>query len=190
MTARHWTQTDLKELYLLSLPARLLLAGLAAAGILAAAYFFLFSGQLEQLARQQAAEKTLKNEFVRKSQTAARLPQLQTELQTLRTEMEQPARRMPSENDVPALIRELYQAAETFGLQVESIRPQTPESSGGLSKRPFQMVLIGTFPDTNRFLHRIGKLSYFTALESVGIHAGDSAGRLKTSVVIVTYTAK
>lgn len=57
---------DIQNLYLLNMPAKLFIAGLAIAGVLAIGYVGIFKEQLETLSTQEAKEAELKETYTKK----------------------------------------------------------------------------------------------------------------------------
>ena len=76
---------DIQNLYLLNMPAKLFIAGLAIAGVLAIGYVGVFKEQLETLSTQEAKEAELKETYTKKSIEAVNLHNLQEELASIRS---------------------------------------------------------------------------------------------------------
>ncbi|QEY24269.1 type 4a pilus biogenesis protein PilO [Neisseria animalis] len=194
MSSLKLKDADIKDLYLLSLPARLLVAVLLAAAILVFGYAAFFRTQSEELAAQQSRETRLRETYTRKSIQAAGLENLQAELESTRAAFSELLRQLPTDAEIPNLIQELHQAASKNGLRLDSITPLAPVADGPVQKLPYTISLTGTFAQLQHFTRDVGSLSRIITLDTLNIARpttpGFADGMLTLSATATTYQAR
>lgn len=198
MAAKKLKDIDVHNLYLLSNPAKWVLAGLAVAGILAVGYFALFRTQLETLEQQEQTEVKLKETYTQKSIEAASLNNLQAELASIRSAFNVLLKQLPTDAEIPTLIQELHQAGSTNGLRLDSVIPQSPVNDGPIQKLPYDIAVTGKYSQISQFTRDVGALSRIITLESLKIvqssedkNSKDGKGSLLTlSATATTYKAR
>lgn len=189
--------TDIRDLYLLNAPAKLSLAALAAACVLLAAYFLFFRGQLDTWTQQQAEETELKHIYTQKSNAAANLNNLHSELDSIRSAFDGLLGQLPTDAEIPTLIQELHHAASANGLRLDSVQPGSPLIDGPMQKLPYEIAVTGTYTQISRFVRNVGELSRIITLESVRIsqaadaqQPSENSGLLTLSATAATYKAR
>jgi type IV pilus assembly protein PilO len=143
-------------------------AGVLALIVAGAAIFLLVVPQFAQLGdletRRVAAEQTM-------SQTQATLAQLEqvkrgaseTQAQLIRISNE-----VPDSPELPTLVLELQNAADSAGLDFQSIKPNTPvDMNIGYKEISIQMKLQGRWADVLDFLRRTQKMTRGVRMVSV-----------------------
>jgi len=143
-------------------------AGVLALVVAGAAIFLLVVPQFAQLGdletRRVAAEQTM-------SQTQATLAQLEqvkrgaseTQAQLIRISNE-----VPDSPELPTLVLELQNAADSAGLDFQSIKPNTPvDMNIGYKEISIQMKLQGRWADVLDFLRRTQKMTRGVRMISV-----------------------
>ncbi|STZ75522.1 type 4a pilus biogenesis protein PilO [Bergeriella denitrificans] len=185
---------DLKDLYLLDMPAKLLLAALSVAAIMAFGYAALFRFQLDDLSALKEQEAQLRQTYARKSMEAAALDSLQAELNATRSAFDTLLRQLPTDAEIPNLIQELHLAASQNGLRLDSVTPLPPAADGAVQKLPYNVVLSGPFDRLHQFVRDVGGLSRIITLDSLNITrqapADNPSGLLTLSATATTYQAR
>lgn len=147
----------------------MIVAGVIAVIVAVAAVFLLVVPQFTQLsdleARRVAAEQTM-------SQTQSTLLQLEqvkrgaseTQAQLIKISNE-----VPDSPELPTLVLELQNAADSAGLDFQSIKPNTPTeaSAAGYKEISIQMKLQGRWADILDFLRRTQKMTRGVRMVSV-----------------------
>jgi type IV pilus assembly protein PilO len=146
----------------------MIVAGVLALVVAGAAIFLIVVPQLAQLGdletRRVAAEQTM-------SQTRATLAQLEqvkrgaseTQAQLIRISNE-----VPDSPELPTLVLELQNAADSAGLDFQSIKPNTPvDMNIGYKEISIQMKLQGRWADVLDFLRRTQKMTRGVRMVSV-----------------------
>lgn len=150
------------------------LAALVGAGLLvylAGGYFVLVSpkrgavGDLEQRITQTEAQ-------VAKAREAAAAPAQPEGDRIESADVFRLAKAMPPSADMPGILLELADVAQSTGITFESISPQSAIPSGGYQIVPVNVVFSGDFYELSDFLFRLRTL--------VGVRGGalDARGRL------------
>jgi len=188
---------DIQNLYLLNMPAKLFIAGLAIAGVLAIGYVGIFKEQLETLSTQEAKEAELKETYTKKSIEAVNLHNLQEELASIRSAFDVLLKQLPTDAEIPNLIQELHQAGSTNGLRLDSVAPLQPENDGPIQKLPYQISITGKYSQISQFTRDVGDLSRIITLDSLKlVNAGEdkegkgNKGELTLSAIATTYKAR
>ena len=158
---------DIQNLYLLNMPAKLFIAGLAIAGVLAIGYVGIFKEQLETLSTQEAKEAELKETYTKKSIEAVNLHNLQEELASIRSAFDVLLKQLPTDAEIPNLIQELHQAGSANGLRLDSVVPQAPVNDGPIQKLPYEISITGKHNQISQFARDVGGLSRIITLESL-----------------------
>jgi Tfp pilus assembly protein PilO len=144
-------------------------AGVLALVVAGAAVFLLVMPQFAQLSdletRRVAAEQTM-------SQTQSKLAQLEqvkrgaseTQAQLIKI-----SNQVPDSPELPTLVLEMQNAADSAGLDFQSIKPAEPADVAGASYREIviQMRLQGRWADVLDFVRRTQKMSRAVRMVSV-----------------------
>jgi type IV pilus assembly protein PilO len=170
-------------------------AGVLALVVAAAAVFLLVVPQFAQLSdletRRVAAEQTM-------SQTQSKLAQLEqvkrgaseTQAQLIKI-----SNQVPDSPELPTLVLEMQNAADSAGLDFQSIKPAEPTDVLGANYREIaiQMKLQGRWADVLDFLRRTQKMSRAVRMVSVELlpapNAGGSAATTPTPDTPIDLTA-
>jgi len=155
---------DIQNLYLLNMPAKLFIAGLAIAGVLAIGYVGIFKEQLETLSTQEAKEAELKETYTKKSIEAVNLHNLQEELASIRSAC----------------------------LRLDSVVPQAPVNDGPIQKLPYEISITGKHNQISQFARDVGGLSRIITLESLKLSQaadGKSGKEGKSDILTLSATA-
>lgn len=192
MAAKTLKNIDTKNLHLLSMPAKLVLASLVVVGVLAAGYLALFSNQLETLDGAVQKETELKETYTQKSIEAANLDNLKEELAAIRSSFNVLLKQLPTDAEIPNLIQELHQAGATNGLRMDSVVPQTPVNDGPIQALPYEIAITGKYGQISQFARDVGKLSRIITLESlkIGSSKDEKSNLLTLSATANTYKAR
>ena len=97
MANKKLTDLDINSLHQLNMPAKLLLAALAALAILVFSYFLLFRSQLEMLNNAETKETELKATYEQKSLQAASLDNLKAELAAIHSSFDVLLKQLPTD---------------------------------------------------------------------------------------------
>lgn len=189
MAATKLKDMDIRNLHLLSMPAKIAVAALVVLGVLALGYFALFKGQLDILSEQQKKEEELKTTYTKKSIEAASLHNLKAELDSIRSAFDVLLRQLPTDAEIPNLIQELHQAGSSNGLRLDSVVPQAPVNDGPIQKLPYDIAVTGKYAQISQFTRDVGELSRIITLESLKITPANDSKHKDTKTELLTLSA-
>lgn len=93
---------------------------------------------------------------------------------------------VPTQNDMPLLVKDLVQNARRLNLSVASVKYDMPGRTGSeLAMLGFSFPAVGKYPDIKRFIHDVetsGRLVGIKALKLSG-----EQGRVMMDMKLVTY---
>jgi len=156
-------------------------------GILIAAYFLLYQGQLDEKDREEKQEETLKNTFVEKKKLAVNLEAYKAQ----RAEIEQSfgalLKQLPTKSEMDALLIDINQAGLGRGLQFELFKPsQTENFTEFYAELPVNLKVTGNYHDLGAFASDVAKLPRIVLLNDLAV-AGRADGTLSMDAVAKTY---
>ncbi len=93
---------------------------------------------------------------------------------------------IPSQKDMPLLIKDLVQAARHLGLSVSSITYDIPKRSGeDLAMLSFSFPVEGKYADIKRFIYEIETSGSLVGIQELKLD--DAKGRISLNMKLVTY---
>jgi len=157
------------------------------AGILIAAYFLLYQGQLDEKDREEKQEETLKNTFVEKKKLAVNLEAYKAQ----RAEIEQSfgalLKQLPTKSEMDALLIDINQAGLGRGLQFELFKPsQTENFTEFYAELPVNLKVTGNYHDLGAFASDVAKLPRIVLLNDLAV-SGRADGTLSMDAIAKTY---
>lgn len=163
-------EIDYQKLHLLPKPFQFVLALCLAGAVGAFGYFAVFQDQITEWEASQAKETELRNEYEMLSVRAASLKNLELELESINSSIEQLIKQLPTSSEIPTLIQELYQAAATNNLRMSTVIPMPMVSEdANIDRMPFQISVIGSYKQLSEFMRAVGRMSRIVTLSSINI---------------------
>ena len=176
---------------------RLIVTGLMGAG---AIYVFLMTPYLPVNYPVAAAKiKDLKADFEKKSndlararQSVADLPRFQAEFAALHERYEMAAELLPTEKEMPGVLRRLTLAGQQCGVQFESFRPDPEIRKEHYTEVPIQLKVVGGYHQVGQFLAEVANMPRIMKVSNMQVNANPKKDdeELTTScdLVITVYT--
>ena len=177
---------------------RLIVTGLLGAG---AIYVFFATPYLPVNYPVATAKiKTLKADFEKKSndlararQSVADLPRFQAEFAALHERYEMAAELLPTEKEMPGVLRRLTLAGQQCGVQFESFRPDPEVRKDHYTEVPIQLKIVGGYHQVGQFLAEIANMPRIMKVSNLQVATNprkDDDETMTTSVdlVITVYT--
>lgn len=165
------------------LPRIVILFGLLVA-LLAAAWWFGWSSQLEDLSGKQQQESRLKDEWLRKKRQAVNLEEHRKQLAEIDRSFGALLRQLPSKAEMETLLIDINQAGLGRGLQFELFKPGNEAAKDFYAELPITVKVNGSYHDLGAFTGDIAKLSRIVTLNDIEITSG------KDNVLAMTAVAK
>jgi type IV pilus assembly protein PilO len=155
-----------------ALPKLLLLVAILV-GVLVAAYFLDWQGQLEELEAGRQLETKLKQEYVDKKRQAVNLDLLRAQLREIETSFGTLLKQLPNKSQMEALLVDINQAGLGRGLQFELFKPAQSETQREFyAELPISIKLTGNYHDMGAFASDIGQLPRIVTLNDIALNVG------------------
>ncbi len=170
------------------LPKMLILVGVLV-GLLSAAYFLGWSGQLEELSASQAKEASLKEEWLDKKKQAVNLEAHRKQLAEIDRSFGELLKQLPNKAEMDAMIVDISQAALTRGLKVELFKPGSEARKDFYAELPISIVMSGGYNDLALFTGDIAGLPRIVTLNNIKLRPKDAktAAVLSMDATAITY---
>ena len=167
----------------------------------AAVYVFLMTPYLPVNYPVAAAKiKDLKADFDKKSndlararQSVADLPRFQAEFAALHERYEMAAELLPTDKEMPGVLRRLTLAGQQCGIQFESFRPDPEVRKDHYTEVPIQLKIVGGYHQVGQFLAEIANMPRIMKVSNLQVNANSKAQddpEMTTScdLVVTVYT--
>jgi type IV pilus assembly protein PilO len=153
--------------------------------LLGAAWWFGWSGQLEELNSQKAQEASLKDEWLSKKNQSINLEEYRRQLAEIDRSFGALLRQLPNRAEMGDLLVDINKAAQGRGLSVELFKPGGESIKEFYAEMPITLNLIGGYHDIGAFTGDIAKLPRIVTLNNINLTAGPKEG-----VLVLKATAK
>jgi Tfp pilus assembly protein PilO len=93
---------------------------------------------------------------------------------------------IPTQKDMPLLVKELVQTARRLHLAVASVKYDIPtRTSGELAMLAFSFPIEGRYPDIKRFIYEVETADRLVGIQNLRL--GSDQGKVKLDMKLVTY---
>ncbi len=156
-------------------------------------WHYLLKPTLEQINQKESAYKDLLQKIETAEGKSRRLPALKNELEKLQVELLSMEKQLPTDKDIPGILRILTREALTENLNFVSLRPVDPKRDGFFDVLEFEISMTGSLHTFIRFMSSLGqqdRIFQFGRLSLTGggpVPEGQSSVPLGISFVIKTY---
>ncbi len=188
MTLDDINKLDFKNIGSWPLVARAVLLLIIFVVVLAAAYWFDWSDQIDTLqsARQQEAQE--KDTFLSKKQQAINLDTYKQQLKEIEQSFGALLKQLPNKSEMDALITDINQAGLGRGLEFELFKPADRETmSEFYAELPIAIKVTGAYHDLAAFASDVSQLSRIVTLNDIKLHPDNKTGLLTMDVTAKTY---
>jgi type IV pilus assembly protein PilO len=159
---------------------RLLIVGLLGAGAL---YVFFGTTYLPVTYPSAASRiKELKADFEKKSndlararQSVADLPRFQAEFAALHERYEMASELLPTEKEMPGILRRLTLAGQQCGIEFESFTPDPEVVKDHYIEIPIQLTVVGGYHQVGQFLAEVANMPRILRVSNLQVLANDKA---------------
>ena len=121
-------------------------------------WYFFISDQQDNLTTLAGKEDQLKQEFSTKQAKAVNLEPLQQQLDEMQDMLRQLLRQLPGKTEMPALLVDISQTAQSAGLQPELFQPGPETSKDFYAEKPITLRLSGTYHQFGAFISGVASL--------------------------------
>lgn len=169
------------------MPRVVVLAGLFV-GLLAAAWFLGWSGQIDELTAKQRRETELKDEWLAKKKQAVNLEEYRKQLAEIDRSFGDLLKQLPNKAEMDGMIVDISQAALTRGLKQELFRPGVESKQEFYAAMPISLTLTGKYNELGWFAADIAKLPRIVTLNNIKLRPKDKSGTVMTmDATAMTY---
>lgn len=157
--------------------------------VLALGYNFHLKDLEADLDQRHVEEETLKQQFSTKAFQAANLEAYKDQMKEMETSFGALLKQLPSDTEVPGLLEDITRTGLGSGLEFEQIKLLPEVTQQFYIELPIQISVLGRYEDLATFASGVASLPRIVTLhdfEMIPV-AGDSASRLRMSVLAKTY---
>lgn len=156
--------------------------------LLAAAWWFLWSDQLDKLTQVQNEEATLKQQYLDKKKQAVNLDLYREQLAEIDRSFGALLKQLPSKTEIDALLVEVNQAGLGRGLQFDLFKPAGEQVKDFYAEVPVAVKINGAYHDIGAFAADIARLPRIVTLNNISLNPGkDGVLSLDTTVKTFRY---
>jgi type IV pilus assembly protein PilO len=138
-------------------------------GVIAAWYYLDTEDQYKELARVEATEKDLRQEFETKQAKAANLDALRAQLAEMEESFGAMLRQLPNRTEVADLLVDVSQTGLAAGLEFELFQPQAEVPKDFYAELPIKIRVVGTYHEFGEFVSGLAALPRIVTVHDVQI---------------------
>lgn len=171
-------------------PARVFLCIVAAAVIIAAAYFFSVKEKNLELESAQRQEKILKETFEKKAYEASNLDRYRQQMEEMQESFGALVKQLPSDTEVPGLLEDIDEKGVSSRLTIDSITLQPEKQSEFYIELPIQVKVTGGYHEFGSFVSGVAGMPRIVTLHDFKITKDSKTGSLSMDIQAKTYRYK
>ncbi|MFY9326802.1 MAG: type 4a pilus biogenesis protein PilO [Georgfuchsia sp.] len=142
-------------------------------GLLVAAWFVGWSGQLDELDAKRKKEVELKADWLAKKSKAINLDEYRKQLAEIDRSFGDLLKQLPNKAEMDGMIVDVSQAALTRGLKQELFKPGAEAKKEFYASVPISLVLTGGYNELGEFTADIAKLPRIVTLNNIKLAPKD-----------------
>lgn len=162
---------------------------IVAAVILGAGSWYFVLPKKEALKEAQQREQELKQTFINKHKKVASLDEYKAQVATIRKRFRQQLDQLPTQTEIPSLLKDISQMRLASGLQEKLFKPRPPIDKGFYVVLPNAMTVTGQYHELGEFVSRVASLPRIVTIGNIDIKPvkSDVKGELRMSMTVKTY---
>ena len=137
---------------------KIFFTALVCAVVLLAGWYFFVSNQQDDLATLVNKENSLKQDFASKQAKSVNLEALQHQLDEMQDMLRQLLRQLPSKTEMPELLIDISQTAQSAGLETDVFQPGPETPKDFYAEKPITLRLTGTYHQFGTFISGVASL--------------------------------
>ena len=159
------------------------------AGAVGTAWYFLDTeDQYKELARVEATEKDLRQDFETKQAKAANLEAYRAQLAEMEESFGAMLRQLPNRTEVADLLVDVSQTGLAAGLEFELFQPQAEVPKDFYAELPIKIRVVGTYHEFGEFVSGLAALPRIVTIHDVQISPRQNKpGELLLEALARTY---
>ena len=163
-------------------------------GILAVIVYWQFFLRSEWAVQSQVQAELLrlKAQAEQTRQTAGQKPRLEQELKMLEAELQRTIQQLPTDREIPSLLKRVAGLGQEVDLDVTLFKPGTPTAKEFYTEIPVQLKVIGTYHNLGLFFERLGRLERIVNVADLTMRQATKGQRSGSTIQaefgVVTYS--
>lgn len=126
--------------------------------VLLVGWYFFVGDQQDSLKTLAGKEDQLKQEFSTKQAKSVNLEALQQQLDEMQDMLRQLLRQLPSKTEMPELLTDISQTAQSAGLETDLFQPGAETPKDFYAERPITLRFTGTYHQFGTFISGVASL--------------------------------
>ncbi len=168
--------------------AHTLAIAVVAALIAVVATWYVVLPHRSALAHARARESQLKARFQNKQQRLANLDAYRAQLAAMKKQFSKQLQQLPSQAEVPSLLRDISQTRAAAGLDEALFKPEPEQTKDFYAVLPNNLIVTGDFHQLGRFVSAVAALPRIVTIDDVHIEPVKNGGpALRMSLTAKTY---
>ena len=156
------------------------------AAVVAAGYFFYWSGQFDEHDSLVAKEQSLKGEYQTKIALAINLPALKLQKIQVDQYVDRLQKQLPGKAEMAALLSDINQAGTGHGLTFDLFKPGAVVVRDYYAEQPIDIRVVGSYHDIGVFASDMANLPRIVTLNNMTLSTGNN-GTLVLDAVAKTF---
>lgn len=150
-------------------------------------YYLHLNDKLDEQAREEKKEVTLKQEYESKAFKAANLEVYRKQMEEMDKSFGALVRQLPKDTEVPGLLEDITHTGLGSGLEIDSIKLQPEQTAEFYVELPIQIQVRGGYHDLGSFVSGVASLPRIVTLHDFEIMPTDAGGLLAMTITAKTY---
>jgi type IV pilus assembly protein PilO len=155
--------------------------------ILAAGFWFLIQGELDQYGDARKKEDELRETFVNKKGLAINLPAYKQQMEEMEQTFGSLLRQLPNTTEVPDLLVDITQAGLGRGLEFALFRPEKEQPKDFYAEMPISVEVRGGYHELAQFISDVAALPRIVTFGDITISSSAKDNKLTMSAKAKTY---
>lgn len=149
-------------------------------------YFTSYKKNILQLRDLESQFQVVQKEFETKKRIASDLPRFEAEVAQLRSELIKAQSQLPPTRNIPAILDEIYTAANASGVVIKKFNPGNEVVRGFYAEIILSLELQGGFHNLAVFFDKLGKLERIINVSQLSLTASRAVGIGKGTELLAT----
>lgn len=137
--------------------------------ILAAGFWFLIQGALDEYGEARKKEDELRETFLNKKALAVNLPAYKQQMEEMRRTFGSLLRQLPNTTEVPDLLVDITQAGLGRGLEFVLFRPEKEQPKDFYAELPISLEIRGPYHELAQFVSDVAALPRIVTFGDISI---------------------
>jgi type IV pilus assembly protein PilO len=185
MTLDDIRHLNLNDLSALPLPVKIVAILLVCLLIVGAGYWFLIADELEQKAKAQEREQSLRDTYLQKKLLAINIEVYRQQMEEMQRTFGSLLRQLPNTTEVPDLLVDITQAGLGRGLDFTLFRPEKEQPKDFYAELPISLQVSGTYHELAQFISDVAALPRIVTFGDLSLSV--SGAKLNMAATARTY---